>query len=113
MLVPPVLATHLVAPLLAGFRQAYPAIVLDLMVELYKEPPIEDFDITLFAADAGFDGDVIARKIITSEIILVAAPAYLARRALPSSHRTWRSTTACASKPPGCARVWRLVAIRN
>ena len=50
VLVPPVLATHLVAPLLAGFRQAYPAIVLDLTVELYKEPPIEDFDITLFAA---------------------------------------------------------------
>ena len=110
VLVPPVLATHLVAPLLAGFRQAYPAIVLDLTVELYKEPPIEDFDITLFAADAGFDGDVIARKIITSEIILVAAPAYLARRGTPQQPQDLAQHDCLRFKTAGLRpRLWRLV----
>ena len=110
VLVPPVLATHVVAPLLAGFRATYPAIVLDLTVELYKEPPIEDFDITLFAADAGFDGDVIARKIITSEIILVAAPAYLARKGTPQQPPDLAQHNCLRFKTAGLRpRVWRLV----
>ena len=110
VLVPPVLATHVVAPLLAGFRATYPAIVLDLTVELYKEPPIEDFDITLFAADAGFDGDVIARKIITSEIILVAAPAYLARKGTPQQPPDLAQHDCLRFKTAGLRpRVWRLV----
>lgn len=83
VLAPPVLAAYLLEPLLASFAQRYPKIVLDITVELYKEPPIEDFDITLFVADADFDGDVIARKIITCEIILVASPAYLKRKGTP------------------------------
>ena len=79
----PVLATHVLAPLLAGFAQCYPKIVLDINVESFKEPPIEDYDITLFPADSSFDGDVIARKILSTQIILVASPAYLKRRGTP------------------------------
>lgn len=110
VLVPPVLASYLLAPLLAGFAQRYPKIVLDITVELYKEPPIEDFDITLFPADAAFNGDVIARKIITSEIILVASPAYLNRKGTPQrpedlvAHDGLRFKTA-GPRP----RLWRLV----
>lgn len=110
VLVPPALAAYLLAPLLAGFAQRYPKIVLDITVELYKEPPIEDFDITLFPADAGFNGDVIARKIITSEIILVASPAYLNRKGTPQrpedlvAHDGLRFKTA-GPRP----RLWRLV----
>ena len=42
-------------------------------VATFREPPFEDFDITLLAADATFDGDVIARKIVSTEAILVAS----------------------------------------
>jgi DNA-binding transcriptional LysR family regulator len=83
ILAPPVLATHVLAPLVAGFRQAYPKIVLDIEVASHRDPPIEDFDVTLIGADAGFDAHVIARKINASEAILVAAPSYLARRPAP------------------------------
>ena len=79
----PVLATHVLAPLLAGFAQRYPKIVLDINVESFKEPPIEDYDITLFPADSSFDGNVIARKILSTHIILVASPDYLKRRGTP------------------------------
>jgi len=58
----PVLATHVLAPHLAGFCKRYPKIVLDITVESFKEPPIEDYDITLFPANSSYDGDVIARK---------------------------------------------------
>ena len=80
ILAPPVLATHVLSPLLAGFRRAYPSILLDIEVESYREPPVEDFDVTLLGAHASFDGNVVARKVISTEAILVASPAYLAQR---------------------------------
>lgn len=79
----PVLATHVLAPLVAGFRALYPKIVLDIAVESFKEPPIEDYDITLFATDSTYDGDVVARKIASPQAILVAAPDYLRRKGAP------------------------------
>lgn len=83
ILAPPLLATHVAAPLLVAFHAQYPKIQLDIEVATYREPPFEDFDITLLAADASFDGDVIARKIIATEAILVASPHYLRRRGTP------------------------------
>lgn len=80
----PVLASYVVAPLLSGFRQLYPGIVIDVEVETYRDPPIEDFDITLMGADADFTADIIARKVVESEVILVASPAYMARKGAPA-----------------------------
>lgn len=83
ILTQPVLATHVLAPHLAGFCKRYPKIVLDITVESFKEPPIEDYDITLFPADSSYDGDVIARKVMSTQIIMVASPDYLKRRGTP------------------------------
>ena len=83
ILAPPVLATHVLAPLVAGFRQHYPDIVLDVEVAAHDEPPIEDFDITLLGVNSAYDAKVIARKVISTEAILVAAPTYLARKGTP------------------------------
>lgn len=47
-------------------------------------PPIEDFDITLLGADDSFGADIVARKVIESEAILVASPDYLKRRGAPA-----------------------------
>ena len=44
---PPVLASYVIAPLLAEFRRRYPKILIEIEVQSIKEPPIEDFDITL------------------------------------------------------------------
>src|SRR5574343_1482878 len=76
----PVLATHVLAPLLAGFRQRYPQIALDLTVEAIIEPAVEDHDLALFAADADFNGDIIARPIISTQTVVVASPAYPRRK---------------------------------
>ena len=80
---PPVLASYVIAPLLAEFRRQHPKIQIEIEVEASKEPPIEDYDITLLGTDDSFDGDVVARKVIESDAILVASPAYLKRRGQP------------------------------
>ena len=80
---PPALASYVIAPLLREFRLLHPGVVIDLDVESYRDPPIEDYDITLLGVDAGFDADIVARKIIESEVILVASPEYIARKGLP------------------------------
>lgn len=80
---PPVLASYVVSPLLATFRQLHPKIRIDLEVETLREPPIEDFDVTLLAADDTFDADVVARKVVESDAILVASPHYLRRKGMP------------------------------
>ncbi|WP_439115127.1 LysR family transcriptional regulator [Hydrogenophaga sp.] len=109
ILAPPVLATHVLAPLVAGFRQAYPKIVLDIEVATYREPPIEDFDLTLIGADASFDANVIARRINVTEAILVAAPSYLAGRPAPQVPEGLLHHACLRIKPEGLGkRPWTL-----
>jgi DNA-binding transcriptional LysR family regulator len=109
ILAPPVLATHVLAPLIAGFRKLHPRIVLDIEVAAHKAPPVEDYDITLLPADDQFNGDVVARKVSTTEAILVCAPAYLLGRSQPfkpeelAGHDVLRLKT-----EGGQPRLWRL-----
>jgi len=81
----PVLASYVIAPVLPSFRQRYPGIMIDIEVGSQKEGAIEDFDITLLGTDANFDGSVIARKVVESEVILVASPDYVKRRGTPKT----------------------------
>nr|WP_298209119.1 LysR family transcriptional regulator [Acidovorax sp.] len=81
----PVLATHVISPLLPGFFARYPRIRIDLDVETRRELPIEDFDLTLIGTREGFDANVVARKVADSEAILVASPIYVKRKGLPSA----------------------------
>lgn len=85
VLAPPVLATHVLAPIVASFHQRYPQIQLDIEVASHREPPIEAFDITLMGTDEGYDANIIARKVNATEAFLVASPAYLARRGAPAT----------------------------
>ncbi|MER1968906.1 LysR family transcriptional regulator [Castellaniella sp. GW247-6E4] len=80
----PVLASYVIAPLLSGFRQRHPGIVIDIDVETYRDPPIEDYDITLLGVDVSFNADIVARKVIESDVVLVASPGYVARRGTPT-----------------------------
>lgn len=83
VLATPVLATYVLAPLVAGFRALYPKIVLHVNVESFVEPPIDGHDVTLFTADEAYDGDVVARKIAAVEGVFVASPEYLQRKGTP------------------------------
>ncbi len=106
---PPVLASYVVAPLLAEFRRRYPKILIEIEVESLKEAPIEEFDITLLGADDRFDADIVARKVVESEAILVASPDYLRRRGMPEQPQDLIGHECLRLKQPnGRTRVWRM-----
>ncbi|MDO9133126.1 MAG: LysR family transcriptional regulator [Hydrogenophaga sp.] len=110
LLAPPVLATHVLAPLVSGFRQAYPKILLDIDVESHREPPIEDYDITLMGTKASFDANVIARKVLSSVTVLLASPEYLRRRGTPARPEDLAQHDCLRFKPAaGRSRGWRLL----
>lgn len=106
---PPVLASYVIAPLLAEFRRHYPKIMIEIEVQSIKEPPIEDFDITLLGADDSFDADIVARKVIETEAILVASPDYLKRRGVPAQPQDLATHECLRLKQPnGRTRIWRM-----
>ncbi len=106
----PVLATHVIAPLVAGFRRAYPKITLDLEVISHNQFPIEDFDITLLGANNAFDANVIARKVVSSEAILLAAPSYLKVRGVPRTPDELAQHDCLRLRPlAGRSSRWRLL----
>ncbi len=108
---PPVLASYAIAPVLAGFRAEHPNIRIELEVESPRDPPIEDYDVTLLGTDASFDADVVARTVIETETILVASPAYVERRGMPRSPQDLREHDCLRLVVPGVRtrvlRCWR------
>lgn len=107
--IPPVLASHLIAPLLTEFRRRYPKILIEIEVQSLKEAPIEDFDITLLSADGSLDADVVARQVIESEAVLVASPDYLKRRGVPAQPQDLARHECLRLKQPNDRmRIWRI-----
>lgn len=105
----PVLASYVIAPLLSGFRQQHPGIVIDIDVETHRDPPIEDFDITLLGVDANFDANIVARKVTESETILVASPDYVRRKGAPQVPEDLMEHDCLRlRRPDGPLRNWRV-----
>lgn len=83
VLATPVLATHVLAPLIAGFRKLHPKVVLHIDVASYQEPPIEEYDLTLLPSHDGLASDVALHKVSSTAAILVCSPSYLKNRGAP------------------------------
>jgi DNA-binding transcriptional LysR family regulator len=79
----PDLAVHILAPVVAQFRKRYPKVELDITVDEPGAPPIEDYDLTILGARDDYDANVIARKVVESEGLLCASPAYLRSAGTP------------------------------
>lgn len=106
---PPVLASYVIGPLLGRFHRSYPRIVVDIEAETAKEPPFEDFDITLLGTDISFNADVVARKVTESETILVASPQYLKQRGSPQMPEDVGQHDCLKLKTPTSRpRYWRM-----
>ncbi len=109
ILMAPALATFVLAPLIAEFRQLYPRIRIHIEVDSHDDLPIEDFDLTLLPATEEFDADIIARKVSTTEAILVCSPDYIKRHGTPASPEDLVRHELLRLKAPGLEqRVWRL-----
>jgi DNA-binding transcriptional LysR family regulator len=108
----PVLASFLLPPLISEFRRRYPLIHFDIEADFLGDTSIENFDITLMITDDRFDGDVVARKVVESEKILIASPRYLARCGTPQTPADLNGHDFLRLRPkpgdrPQTTRMWR------
>ena len=62
----PAIAAHILAPLVAEFRALHPAVFFHINVDAGRELPVNEYDITLLGAPAGYDADVIARPFAST-----------------------------------------------
>lgn len=85
LLTTPVMAVHILAPVVAEFRHLYPQVRIDIHVDALYDPSIEGYDLTLMSADAGYNANVIARPIVSTHGIVCASPAYVQQRGLPGT----------------------------
>lgn len=83
VLMPPVFAEHILAPLVAEFHQLYPKVAIEVVVESSTEAALGDYDITFVSAAEGYDANVIARPIVSTYGMICAAPSYLKRHGTP------------------------------
>ena len=99
VLVPPVIATYVVAPAVAGFHRRYPEVVVELQVEDMRDPPVEDYDVTIVPGSLTLHSSAVVRTIIESHAVFCAAPAYLREHGAPqvpadlAGHRCLRLRT--------------------
>ena len=83
VLAPPVLATYLLAPLMAPWRARHPRLLLDIATDNSVSTRVEAFDLTLMVVPEDYDGNIVARTLLHGEAIVVAAPGYLQRMGVP------------------------------
>ena len=108
----PLLASHLLAPAIAGFRKLYPEVTFDVSVDVNGQGAVNDYDIKLMSASSEFNGNVIARPIISTVGVLCASPDYLAEHGVPEKpedlkhhdclqlkHPEWRSGAVVLTNP--------------
>lgn len=83
--VPTTYGHHRVLPLLPAFRVRYPEVQVDVHVSNRNIDFVaEGFDLAIRARDP-VDSSFIARKLEDAELVVVAAPGYLARAGVPQS----------------------------
>lgn len=85
VLVPPVLATYFLAPLVPQWRARYPRLLLDVATDNFASSRVDGFDVTLMVLPEGVDSNIVARTLFQGEAIVVASPAYLARMGMPAT----------------------------
>lgn len=83
VLATPVLASYYLAPRIATWHARHPKVMLDIAIDPFPQPRIEEFDLTFLVAEEGFDADIVARPLAQTDWIACAAPAYLERAGTP------------------------------
>lgn len=110
LLATPVMAVHILAPVVAKFRRQHPQVNVEIFVDTLYEPSIGDYDLTLMGVDASYNANVIARPIVSIDAILCASPAYVQRRSLPGEpSELGQHDCLCMRRPGVQLGTWRLL----
>lgn len=97
----PVVATHLIAPVIAGFQRLYPEVVLELHVQDFAAANVEDFDLAILNGLLPLPSTAIVRTIVESQAVFCAAPAYLERFGEPAAPEQLTSHRILRLRSPG------------
>ena len=87
VLAPPAIAVHQLAKHLPRFFQKYPLVTLELSSPGAVETVDEAFDLSIIVTKKPLEGEFVARLLARTEVILCAAPEYLAKRGRPAHPR--------------------------
>lgn len=83
VLTSPVLASYYLAPRIAVWHERYPKVALEIAIDPFPQSRVDEFDVTFMVVDEGYDANVVARPLATSEWIVCASPKYLQRTGTP------------------------------
>lgn len=109
VLATPVLASVLVAPVVPRLTARHAALRVEVDVESYAVPSVEEHDVALFTVEGMVDTGLIARRIASGVSALVAAPAYLQRVGRPTRPEDLMHHHCLRYRPPGQhAHAWTL-----
>jgi len=105
----PVLAEHILAPVIASFRELHPDVTFAVEVSASLTPAIEGHDLLLVHDTVSLDADAVVRRIWTSDAVVYASPAYLRAHGVPRTLDDLAHHAALVLKKPGVpAEVWHL-----
>lgn len=93
VLATPVLASYYLSPRIAAWHDRHPKVLLDLAIDPFPQPRIEEFDLTFLVLDEAADADIVARPLATTDWIACAAPDYLARAGTPATPQALQGHT--------------------
>jgi DNA-binding transcriptional LysR family regulator len=99
----PGLATHLLAPAIAGFRRKHPKVTVELRSDALASRDIEGHDIALLIDQVPLPGDVVVRRLVDGHSILCASPDYLRRHGAPRTPQDLREHVIVRLVRPGVA----------
>jgi DNA-binding transcriptional LysR family regulator len=104
----PDLATKVLADIVARFVRRYPKIHVELVLTSRSIDLIEEgIDIALRAGKL-VDSSLVVRKILSTDLQLLASPAYLRRRGTPKSLRDLAAHDCIMYRPEAGKNTWRL-----
>lgn len=83
VLASPVLASYFLAPNIAKWRERYPKVALEIAIDPFPQSRVDEFDVTFMTVDEGYDANVVAKPLASTEWIVCASPAYLKRAGTP------------------------------
>lgn len=83
VLAPPLFANHFLAYQIKHWTARYPQVCIDLQVDPFPIPRVEEFDVTFLSVNEGADLNIVARNLATTQWIVCASPSYLKRYGTP------------------------------
>lgn len=80
---PSLFANYFLATQVSRWLISYPKVAIHLHVDPFPQNRVEEFDVSFMVVNEGFDANIVARPIASTDYVVCASPDYLRRRGTP------------------------------